>query len=71
VNDCPSCGHSLGILRAEDARVGALYQHTKCLHCHCKAVLLLVSCSPAHLEMRVATEAEKSAAVALAVVSTP
>jgi hypothetical protein len=57
--ECPSCGQSLGLLWAEDARAGALYVHRKGF---CDAVLVLVAAeSPPELEMRLATEEEKKA----------
>jgi len=57
MSNCPSCGHSLGIILAEDAKVGALYHHRKC-----RAVLVLIAAdSPPQLEFRIATEAEKAA----------
>jgi len=54
-NKCPSCGESLGLLRADQAKPGALFEHARC-----KTVLVLVSSSTAEIVMRIATEAEKS-----------
>jgi len=57
VSACPKCFQSLGLLRAEDAKVGAFFQHKPC-----GAVLVIVAAgSPNQLEMRLATEAEKAA----------
>ena len=62
MSDCPSCGRSLGLLRADEAKMGALYVHRKGF---CDAVLVLVAVgSPSELEMRLATETEKTVASA-------
>jgi hypothetical protein len=56
---CPKCGEGLGLLRAEDAKVGAIFRHNA-RHTNCNAILVLVDASsPATLEMRLATDAEK------------
>jgi hypothetical protein len=54
VSDCPSCGETLGLLRADEVKVGALYKH------RCGKVLVLVSASTTELVVRLATDAEKA-----------
>lgn len=60
MTDCPKCGASLGLLRADDAKVGAIYQHR---HRGCDALLVLVAAgNPTELVVRLATTEETTAA---------
>ena len=52
---CPKCGRSLGIMRAEDAKVGAMFIHRKGW---CDAILVLTFASVASIKVRFATKDE-------------
>lgn len=50
---CPKCDESLGILRNEEAKVGALYKH------RCGVILVLVQAEQTFLDVRLATKEEQ------------
>lgn len=51
---CPRCDESLGLIRAEDAKVGSLWKH------RCGAILVITVSGPGpHMEMREATPEEQ------------
>jgi hypothetical protein len=52
---CPKCNESLGLLRAEDAKVGAMFVHRKGW---CGAVLVITHVGQVTFDVRLATNEE-------------
>lgn len=59
--DCPKCGQSLGLLSADQAKVGAVFTHRKGW---CDAVLVITEVGAVSFNVRVLTEEEKLAWIA-------
>ncbi len=53
---CPKCDESLGLLRAEDAKVGAMFVHRKGW---CDAVLVVTWVGHVSFDVRLATKEER------------
>jgi hypothetical protein len=60
-SDCPKCYRRLGLVPVEIAVVGNLLQCTKPFGCGAALMVTVAGPSPADFEVRVATEAEKTA----------
>lgn len=63
LKECPKCGRRLGLIEAAIAKKGALVHHvSQHGQSNCDAVFIIESVDGQQVEMRLATEAEKSGA---------